>query len=59
MINLARIGKTTFLLKKSVHKQGFCPHVSGEAGIRFRNFWNPLSTVESFEYARNLESCRH
>ena len=31
---------------------GFRPRVSGESGIRIRNFLNPLSRVE------NLESCR-
>ena len=36
---------------------GFRPHVSGESGIRIRNFWNPLSRVEIFEYATNRESC--
>ena len=33
------------------------PHVSGESGIRIRNFLNPLSRVEKFEYAMNSESC--
>ena len=35
----------------------FSPHVSGESGIRTRNFLNPLSIMEIFEYAMNLESC--
>ena len=35
---------------------GFRPLLSGESGIRFRNFFNPLSRVEIFEYALNLES---
>ena len=33
------------------------PHVSGESGIRIRNFLNPLSRVAKFEYAMNSESC--
>ena len=36
---------------------GFRPHVSGESGIRIRNFLNPLSRMEIFEYAMNPESC--
>ena len=34
----------------------FRPHVSGESGIRIRNFFNPLSSVEIFECAMNPES---
>ena len=30
---------------------GFRPHLSGESGIRIRNFLNPLSRVEIFKYA--------
>ena len=33
-------------------------HVSGESGVRIRNFLNPLSRVEIFEYAVNPQSCR-
>ena len=36
---------------------GFCPHVSGESGIRIRNFFNPLFRVEIVEYTMNPESC--
>ena len=36
---------------------GFRPYVSAESGIRIRNFLNPLSRVEIFEYAMNPESC--
>ena len=36
---------------------GFRPLLSGESGIRIRNFFNPLSRVEIFEYALNPESC--
>ena len=32
---------------------GFRPHVAGESAIRIRNFLNPLSRVEMFEYATN------
>ena len=35
----------------------FRPHVSGEFGIRVRNFLNLLSRVEIFEYALIPESC--
>ena len=35
----------------------FRPHVSGESGIRIRNFLNPLSREENFEYVINPESC--
>ena len=31
--------------------------LSGESGIRTRNFLNPLTRVEIFEYAMNSESC--
>ena len=34
---------------------GFRPHVSGESGIRIRNFFNPLSRVEIFGYAVKTE----
>ena len=34
---------------------GFHPHVSGESGIRIRNFLNPLSRVQIFEYGMNPE----
>ena len=34
---------------------GFRPHVSGESQKRIRNFLNPLSRVEIFEYAMNPE----
>ena len=33
------------------------PHVSGESGIRIRNFLNPLSRMEISEYAMNPEWC--
>ena len=33
------------------------PHVSGEFGLRIRNFLNPLSRVEIFEYATSTASC--
>ena len=36
---------------------GFCPHVSGESGIRIRNFFNPLYRVEILNMPWNLESC--
>ena len=37
---------------------GFRPHVSGESGRRIcKNFFNPHSRVEIFEYAMNPESC--
>ena len=36
---------------------GFRPHVSGESGIQIRNFLNPPSRVEIFEWAMNEESC--
>ena len=36
---------------------GFRPQVPGESCIRIRNFLNPLSRVEFFEYAMNPESC--
>ena len=34
----------------------FRPHLSGESGIRIRNFLSPLSRVEIFEYGMNPES---
>ena len=38
---------------------GFRPHgVPDESGIRIRNFLNPTSRVEIFEYAMNPDSCR-
>ena len=37
---------------------GFRPHVSGESGIRIRNFLNTLSRVEIFEEAMNPETFR-
>ena len=36
---------------------GFRPHVSGESGIRIRNFLNLLSRVEIFVYAMTSQSC--
>ena len=36
---------------------GCRPHVAGESAIRIRNFLNPLSRVEMFEYATNPQSC--
>ena len=33
------------------------PHVSGESGVRIRNFFNPLSRMEIFKHALNPESC--
>ena len=38
-------------------RSGFRPHVFGESGIRIRNFLNPLSKEEIFEYVINPESC--
>ena len=38
---------------------GFRPHgVPDESGIQIRNFLNPISRVEIFEYAMNPDSCR-
>ena len=37
-------------------EHGFRPDASGESGVRIRNFLNPLSRVEIFEYAMNPES---
>ena len=45
---------TTFL-----SRCGFHPHVSGESGTQMCKFFNPLSRVEIFEYAINLESHGH
>ena len=36
---------------------GFRPHVSGEYGMRPRNFLNKFSRTEIFEHAMNPESC--
>ena len=36
---------------------GFRRHLSGESGIRIRNFLNPLSIMETLEYTMNRESC--
>ena len=37
---------------------GFRPHgVPDESGIQIRNFLNPISRVEIFEYAMNPDSC--
>ena len=35
---------------------GFRPHVSGESGMRTRNFLNPFSRAEIFKHAMNPES---
>ena len=42
-------------LKPHLFLWGFCfrAHVSGESGMRNRNFLSPLSRVETFEYAMN------
>ena len=45
---------TTFL-----SRCGFHPHVSGESGTQMCKVFNPLSRVEIFEYAINLESHGH
>ena len=44
------VESTTFL-----SRCGFHPHVSGESGTQMCKFFNPLSRVEIFEYAINLE----
>ena len=36
---------------------GFLPHVSGKSGIGIRNFLDPLSRVEMFEYVSDPELC--
>ena len=36
---------------------GSHPHVSCESGMRIRNFLNPLSRVQIFEYGMNPELC--
>ena len=45
---------TTFLSRCSFH-----PHVSDESGTQMCKFFNPLSRVEIFEYAINLELHGH